>query len=175
MKACRGNLISRQFQGDRRGRGRVGRMSAALGACLLAAVLHAPAWSQSAAPASDKLPVMGRWLSHTGNVEVDIANCGAVICGKIVKVLANNSMAGPGAMKPADERPALGMTILDKFVASGSNEWKGEIYNREEAKTYDCYMSVDNSGQLILHPYVGLSMFGKDLVWKRVAADAADK
>ena len=120
----------------------------------------------------------GRWISANGNVEVDIAHCGPAWCGTITRVLGQQSMSRPGeVMTPADTRPAVGMTILKDFVpddadnaggAGGSPAgWRGQIYNRENGKTYSCLMSLDATGGLVLRPYVGLPIFGRTQVWRR--------
>jgi len=118
--------------------------------------------------------VVGRWLTESGNLEVEIAPCGPALCGTVVRVLANRSMQNPNAeMKAADSRPALGMVILRDFVPSGEDEWKGKIYNRENGKTYRCLMAPLSPTQLKIHGYVGLPLFGKTQVWRRVADSAA--
>ena len=57
--------------------------------------------------------------------------------------------------------------------AAGGGEWQGEIYNRENAKTYSCKISLSTPDQLTVRPYVGLPLFGKTLRWTRVATERA--
>lgn len=128
-----------------------------------------------AAPDATAAGLIGRWLTDNGNLEVEIAPCGAAFCGTVVKVLANRSMSGSGEMVAADPRPALGMTILKDLAPSGEGSFSGEIYNRENAKTYSCNVSIGGPDQLIVRPYVALPLFGKTLVWKRVASRAEGK
>ncbi|MED5620435.1 DUF2147 domain-containing protein [Ideonella sp. BN130291] len=139
--------------------------AAALGLASLAAFAQAP----SADP-------RGRWITASGNLEVEVAPCGAALCGVVTKVIANHSMSRPGeAMQPADTRPALGMTLLKNFTAEEgeAGTWRGEIYNRENGKTYSGLMSLDANGAMVLRAYVGLPAFGKTQLWQR-AAFAAD-
>lgn len=111
---------------------------------------------------------LGRWITESGNLEIEVAPCGKALCGTVVRVLANRSMSGPGTdMAAADARPALGMTILSDLHASGENEWKGQIYNRENAKYYSAQMSLGGPGELVIRAYVGLPLFGKTQVWRR--------
>ena len=128
-----------------------------------------PAGAQQAG-AESRAP-LGRWVTESGNLEVEIAPCssgGATLCGKVVKVMANRSMAGPGqAGEFADKRPALGMTLLSGFKPSGANEHQGEIYNRENAKTYSATLTPVGTDQLRVHAYVGIALFGKTQVWRR--------
>jgi uncharacterized protein (DUF2147 family) len=121
----------------------------------------------------------GRYLTQSGNFEVELAPCGAALCGKVSKVLANHSMSRSGeAMQAADAREPMGLQLLANFVADGDaaaepKQWRGEIYNRENGKTYACLMSLDERGDLVLRAYVGLPLFGKTQVWQRLGAAAA--
>lgn len=119
-------------------------------------------------------PHLGRWVTESGNLEVEIAPCGDALCGTVVKVLANRSMSAAGEeMKPADTRPALGMVILSGLKPSGDGELRGEIYNRENAKTYSASLTVAPPDQLLVRGYVGLPVFGKTQVWRRPATEGA--
>ncbi|HSW06863.1 DUF2147 domain-containing protein [Aquabacterium sp.] len=127
----------------------------------------------------------GRWITASGNLEVEIASCGAALCGTVTRVLGNRSMTpGGGEMQPADARSPLGLRLLKDFsplaggdAAAAPKEWRGEIYNRENGKTYRCTMSVSTAsqagGELLLHAYVGLPLFGKTQAWQRVPVAAA--
>jgi uncharacterized protein (DUF2147 family) len=117
---------------------------------------------------------MGRWVTESGNLEVEVAPCGDAFCGTVVKVLANRSMSGPGEMA-ADSKPAMGMKILSDFRPAGTGEWKGEIYNRENGKTYSAIITTPVADQLVVHAYVGLPIFGKTQVWRRPAAQQSAK
>ena len=135
-----------------------------------------------AASAPQPKAPLGRWITESGNLEVDIALCptnaggagGQTLCGKVVRVLANRSMSAPGTdMAAADARSALGMTLLSGLrPADGDNsEYKGEIYNRESAKTYRVNLTPAEPEQLLVHAYVGIPLFGKTQVWRRPATD----
>ena len=136
-----------------------------------AAVAPAPGTAHPKAP-------LGRWITESGNLEVDIAPCnpagGNTLCGKVVRVLANRSMSAPGTdMAAADARPALGMILLSGLrpADGGSSEYQGEIYNRENAKTYRVNLTPAEPEQLLVHAYVGIPLFGKTQVWRRPAAE----
>ena len=118
----------------------------------------------------------GRYLTASGNFEVEVGPCGAALCGSVSKVIANHSMSRPGeAMQAADARDPMGLQLLSGFVPTGDpgaepREWRGEIYNRENGKTYACLMALDERGDLVLRAYVGLPLFGKTQVWQRLDA-----
>lgn len=132
----------------------------------------------AAQPASPPKAPLGRWITESGNLEVNIAPCnpggGNTLCGKVVRVLANRSMSAPGTdMAAADARPALGMILLSGLrpADGGNSEYQGEIYNRENAKTYRAHLTPAEPEQLLVRAYVGIPLFGKTQVWRRPAAE----
>jgi len=130
---------------------------------LLALTLAPAAFAQST------LPQQGRWLTESGNLEVDIAPCGEAFCGTVARVLANRSMSNAGGeLVPADARPVMGMKLLSDLRPAGDGELKGEIYNRENAKSYSTLLSLAGPNQLVVRSYIGLPIFGKTQVWQRV-------
>src|ERR1700741_582286 len=134
----------------------------ALALALLA--LPAPAPAAAADPT-------GRWRSASGNVEGEIAPCGAALCGTIVRVLSNKSMADPTVERT--DLPGLGLVVLSNFLPAGDGSFEGFIYNRENRKTYSCSLSLESPDRLALHPYVGISLLGQTQVWTRVTGDGA--
>lgn len=144
-----------------------------LPACALA-LAAATAIAQTAgqpAPAVDG--PLGRWVTESGNLEVEVAPCGDALCGHVVRVLANRSMSAPGTeMQAADAGPALGMKILSEFRPAGEGEYEGRVYNRENGKHYSATLQARAPDQLVVHAYVGLPVFGKTQVWRRPATGA---
>src|SRR5208283_2381066 len=49
----------------------------------------------------------GRWISQSGNVEIQIAPCGSALCGTVVRVMANRSMESLAASKAPPARVGL--------------------------------------------------------------------
>ena len=134
---------------------------------LLALALAPTAFAQA------PLPHQGRWITESGNLEVEIAPCGNTWCGTVVKVLANRSMSSPGAeMKPADARPVLGLQLLFDLRPADEGELKGEIYNRENGKNYSTRVTLTGPDQLAVHSYVGIPLFGKTQIWRRAEVNA---
>jgi len=120
----------------------------------------------------------GRYLTASGNLEVALAPCGMALCGTVARVVANHSMSQPAAAMPSGAVAAVpGMTILSGFVPEGdtrpATSWHGNIFNRENGKTYSTRMSLDGSGNLVLRVYVGVPLFGSTQVWTRLPATGA--
>jgi uncharacterized protein (DUF2147 family) len=117
--------------------------------------------------ASPAYALTGRWITQSGNLEIEIAPCGDALCGTAVKVLANNSMSNPGSQMTNAAAPALGLKVLKDLIPDGDNRWSGHIFNRENGKTYRCRMTLLDSGDLEVRPYIGLPLFGQTQVWRR--------
>lgn len=138
---------------------------------LLLAALATASLAQAQIPSATPL---GRWVTESGNLEVQIAPCGDALCGKVVKVLSNRAMSGPGkAMDAVDPRPALGMEILSGLRSEGGGEFGGRIYNRENAKSYSASIRPVAPDQLEVRAYVWLPLFGKTQLWRRAEAAPA--
>jgi uncharacterized protein (DUF2147 family) len=90
------------------------------------------------APAVAADPVTGQWLTDTRDGIVEIAPCGARICGRLVKTLV--PIKGPAVDRnnpdPAlRSRPIIGLPILTGFVADGT-VWRGIAYDPKVGKSY---------------------------------------
>ncbi|WP_294338701.1 DUF2147 domain-containing protein [uncultured Sphingomonas sp.] len=110
---------------------------------LLAAALLIPT-TAIAAPA----PVTGRWLTVEGKAVIEIAPCGAQLCGRIVKVLKPRP-GGPAVdannPDPAKRRqPIEGLSILTGFTPKG-DRWGGKIYDPESGRTYRSELSAEGN------------------------------
>jgi uncharacterized protein (DUF2147 family) len=146
--------------------------------CLLS--FTGPSFAADPAPvagsSSAAEPIRGTWLTESGNLQIEVAPCDKALCGTVVKVLANRSMERMGEeAKPVDARDPMGMVILKDFTSSGDGEWEGQIYNRENGKTYSCVLSIVDGDQLKVRAYRGLRIFGKTQIWKRVNVTADAK
>ncbi|HUA35743.1 MAG TPA: DUF2147 domain-containing protein [Candidatus Binataceae bacterium] len=128
--------------------------------CLVACLFATPAFAQN-----------GRWVTASGNLVIDIAPCGDALCGTAVRELANHSMSDTNATISGPS--PIGLKILRDFTPSSDKTWYGQIYNRENGKTYRCKMTVLSADELEIHPYVGIPLFGQTQVWHR-ATDTAD-
>jgi uncharacterized protein (DUF2147 family) len=132
----------------------------------LSVLVALPGYTQQNAAAHAGLA--GRWITQSGNFEIDIAPCGTAFCGKVVKVLANTSMSAMGSNTSGpDTQAAMGMTILMGLQETDAGKYSGEIYNRENGKTYRTNVSPVAPDQLSVHSYVGLPLFGKTQIWLR--------
>jgi len=106
-------------------------------------------------PAFAAPPIAGRWLTADGSAVVAIGPCGAVVCGRVIKVLK----------APADKadaaRQAIGTAVLTGLVPDGE-AWKGQLYNPKTGKTYNARVTRDG-GKLKVQGCV--SVFCQTIIW----------
>ncbi len=103
------------------------------------AVIALAALALSSAAVAAPAPVTGRWLTEEGKAIVEVAPCGASLCGRIVKVLKPRP-GGPAVdINNPDAklrtRRIEGITILSGFAPKG-DRWAGRIYDPESGRTY---------------------------------------
>jgi uncharacterized protein (DUF2147 family) len=113
----------------------------------------------------------GAWTAQSGNVDIAILPCGEALCGDIVRVHANVSMADPGK-KAAGQPPSEGMRIFSGLRPAGPSRWKGKIFNRENGNTYDCILTSLSPAELEVRSYVVLESIGQTQVWKKATTES---
>ncbi|GGF59546.1 hypothetical protein GCM10007301_19120 [Azorhizobium oxalatiphilum] len=96
--------------------------------------------------------VTGLWATPVHGGQVEIAKCGASVCGRIVT--SDGIKADPGLKdtKNSDaskrDRALKGQQILGGF-SGGPTEWSGgQIYNAEDGKTYSASLTLDGDNTL---------------------------
>ena len=125
-----------------------------------------------AAAARAQSPV-GAW--ETGESHIEIYECGELLCGRIVALdepLDENGKERTDENNPDPAlrtRPIIGMDLIAGFSRESDRKWVGgTIYDPRDGKTYNCKMTVRNDGSLEVRGYVGISLFGKTVVWTRI-------
>ena len=112
-----------------------------------------------ALPAQAATSDNGRWFTDNKDSIIEIGQCGAVVCGKVAKIIAPTPGGGPAVdsnnPNPAlRKRPILGLTLLSDFKADGG-EWIGKIYDPRAGKTYKSKMKKLANGTLQVKGCVG--------------------
>lgn len=99
----------------------------------------------------------GVWLRPEGGVQFSFYDCGGLLCAKVI------------AAKNPEDQASIGTVILRGAKQSGPNEWKGKLYNSEDGKTYDGFISLKSTNELSLKGCLwGVLCSGE--TWKRVAS-----
>jgi uncharacterized protein (DUF2147 family) len=112
-----------------------------------------------ASSAHAAVPVNGRWLTDKKDSIVEIGQCGTVVCGKIVKIIAPTKDGKPAVdsnnPNPAlRNRPILGLTLFSGFKEDGKS-WLGQIYDPRRGKTFKSYLAKLPDGTLQVKGCIG--------------------
>lgn len=117
------------------------------------ALLAAPA---GAVGPNDPKDPRGVWLRPDGGEQFSFYDCGGLLCARLVSV------------KKGEDQKAVGTVILRGAAKSGPNEWKGKLFNAEDGKTYDGFITLKSANELRLKGCLwGILCSGE--TWTRVA------
>ncbi len=125
----------------------------------------------ASAPISAAEPVTGRWLTAEKTGVVEIAPCGAQLCGTIVKLVGpQRATAEPRDANNLNaalrSRRILGLPILTGFTAR-NKDWRGQIYDPNSGKTYRSIIRVGANGRLQVQGCLG--PFCRTQIWTRAS------
>lgn len=111
-------------------------------------------------------PITGRYLTADGSGIIQIAPCGAALCGRLVKILKSRPGAATTDVRNGNAalrtRPILGLPILSGFTDAGK-EWRGQIYDPRNGKTYKSIVTRNADGSLNVKGCV--AFFCQTQVW----------
>ena len=136
-------------QRDARAR-RVGGIARAVFGLVFAAAL-AGAFAGSAR-ADDPF---GTWLRPSTGTQVNFYNCGGKLCAKIV------------AVKDQNKKGEIGTVIMNGAAKASDTEWRGDLLNTEDGKTYSGVVTLEGPNALNLKGCVA-AIFCKGETWQRV-------
>ena len=97
----------------------------------------------------------GTWLRPSTGTQVNFYNCGGKLCAKIV------------AVKDQSRKGEIGTVIMNGAAKSGDNEWRGDLLNTEDGKTYSGVVTLEGPNALNLKGCVA-AIFCKGETWQRV-------
>jgi len=120
--------------------------------------------------------IAGLWQTHdddgkpTGHVR--ITQAAGIYTGKIEKGLPSDTEEKYCDACEGDRKGQrlIGMTILKKVTAKGNGAYQGkEILDPFSGKTYRVKLKLKETNQVLeVRGFVGLSLFGRTQLWKRV-------
>jgi uncharacterized protein (DUF2147 family) len=119
--------------------------------------------------------ILGVWESGNGKARIKIDKAGDKFNGRIVWLREPKDEAGNPKLDKnnPDEslraKPLLGYSMLKNFSYKGEKNWEdGPIYDPESGSTYSCTITLTDENTLDVRGYIGVSLFGRTDVWKRV-------
>jgi uncharacterized protein (DUF2147 family) len=95
----------------------------------------------------------GVWMRPSTGTQVRFYDCGGKLCGKIVGV------------RDQSRKSEIGTVILPGAAKSGAKEWKGNLLNTENGKTYSGVVALEGNG-LSLKGCIGFICQGE--TWTKV-------
>lgn len=120
--------------------------------------------------------IIGVWESGNGKARIKIDKANDKFNGRIVWLKEPNDEAGKPKVDKnnPDEalrsKPLLGYSMLKAFTYAGDKTWEeGTIYDPESGSTYSCTITMTDDNTLDVRGFIGVSLFGRTDVWKRVA------
>ena len=117
--------------------------------------------------------ILGLWWTDDKRAKIEIYKKGNEYFGKIAWLETPNDKNGNPILdkeNPDEElrkKPVMGLNLIKGFVYDDGRWVDGEIYDPDEGKTYDCVMKLKR-GKLEVRGYIGLTMFGRTVVWTKV-------
>ena len=87
--------------------------------------------------------------------QVNFYNCGGKLCGKIV------------AVKDQSRKGEIGTVIMNGAAKTSDNEWRGDLLNTEDGKTYSGVVTLEGPNALNLKG-CALGFICKGETWQRM-------
>lgn len=117
-------------------------------------------------PAIAAAPITGSWYTDGKRAIVNVAPCGAKLCGKITRFIEKPKDNVTTDINNPDpqmrKRKLIGLAVLSGFSEDG-NQWRGQIYDPEHGKTYRSVVYKAKNGNLIVKGCIG--PFCKSQTW----------
>ena len=114
----------------------------------------------TAGPASAQSSPTGIWIDHTGRGAVEITECGANLCGRLVW------------LKDKANKKGCGVQIIGNARPVGKDTWDGGwILDPEKNAKYSVELKPIGADKLRVLGYMGSKLFSETMIWKRAATD----
>ena len=153
---------------------------AAAWAGLVLCILGGPTLAQRPAstPPSQVPPVLGVWIDHTGRGAIEIAQCGAMLCGRIVWTKDTVDTKGQPLRdtlnpdKAKRGQPICGLQIIRDVKAQRNGTWdEGWIYDPEKGEEFSVELALRQADVLQVKGYLGMKFLSETFTWRRAPAD----
>ena len=95
----------------------------------------------------------GKWVRPSNGAELTFYDCAGKLCGKVASKGASNAR--------------VGTVIVSGAVKSGTNEWKGNLLNPDDGKSYSGVITLVGADGLNLKG-CALGIFCQGETWRRV-------
>jgi uncharacterized protein (DUF2147 family) len=94
----------------------------------------------------------GTWTRPSTGTKVNFYDCGGKLCAKVVS---------------SKDKSAEGKVIMTGAAKSGDNQWKGDLLNTEDGKTYSGVVTMEGPKALNLKGCALAGLICKGETWTR--------
>ena len=119
--------------------------------------------------------VLGKWWFPKKNGQFEIKKTNGIYAGRVVAYDVPDALDKHNPNPKLAARKFVGIEMLSNFkYDSAKNQWtEGTIYDGDSGKTYKCSLWFEEGkpDELCARGYVGISLFGRTEVFRRVTAD----
>ncbi len=116
-----------------------------------------------AVPSVAQLTPYGHWLNPSGDVEVSVAPCGALLCGTVTWVggqaLADASDAGVQHL--------VGTQLLQGYRRQDAGNWQGQVFVPDMGATFFSRIHQPDDGHLKISGCILHGLLCKSQIWTR--------
>ena len=118
--------------------------------------------------------VEGKWYSLDPDDQketiIELYKKNDKLFGKVIALLQDEDKHKTCSKCPQQfkDKPILGLEILRDFTLEDDRWTNGVILIPKNGKEYQCNISIDNEGRLVIRGYIGFSLLGRSTYWYRV-------
>jgi uncharacterized protein (DUF2147 family) len=122
---------------------------------LLSGIMLAVGFAAAVAGGARADEPYGTWMRPSTGTQVNFYSCGGKLCGKIVGV------------RDQSRKGEIGTVIMNGAAKTSDNEWRGDLLNTEDGKTYSGVVTLEGPNALNLKG-CALGFICKGETWQRV-------
>lgn len=137
-------------------------------------------WLAGAAASAPVAVPPGVWLFE-GKVAVQIYNCRARLCGRILWLQVPRDADGVLNVDKNNPNPALrtrklcGLTIIRRLKPLGGNKWDGgTFYNPDDGVTYNVSAQLVSDNKIVAQVYLTSPFLGQQKTLTRIVRKTTD-
>lgn len=116
---------------------------------------------------ADKL--VGTYMLFGNKSKVTIEKRGVEYFGKVIWTHTEGMLDVKNPKEEERSKTLVGKEVLWGVKFSKKGVWdSGKIYDPRSGKTYSCKITLLDNGNIGVRPFIGFSLIGKTLEWKRI-------